>query len=141
MSLVKKNETGEDVYYQLVESCLEKGRTRQRVLADLDGYPTVDAALEDLPRHIAELRRDALECRDEARRIHQHLSTPEGGGLEGFGGEVPRSRVVSSRLRWFINRCDKYWQHIDSASSRELRAGMLEARLAGLRKLREKGKA
>jgi hypothetical protein len=58
MYVRKKTASGRE-YYQLVESFREGGKARQRVVAHLGKYTTVDKALADLPRRI-DLRRRTL---------------------------------------------------------------------------------
>ena len=57
MAYVRKNRVDGVEYYQLVQGYREEGKVKQRVLAYLGRYPTVDAALEDLPRSIEVSRR------------------------------------------------------------------------------------
>jgi hypothetical protein len=47
----KKNATGAE-YYQLVEAQRVDGKPRQKVLAHLGKYPTLEAALKGLPEDI-----------------------------------------------------------------------------------------
>jgi len=56
----KKNATGSE-YYQLVESRRVNGKPRQKVLAHLGKYPTLEAALEGLPEDIKFLTMSGAE--------------------------------------------------------------------------------
>ncbi len=59
MAYVRKNRVDDGVYYQVVEGYREGGKVKQRVLAYLGTYETVDKALEKLPRHI-EMQRETM---------------------------------------------------------------------------------
>ncbi len=55
-------------YYQLVESRRVDGKPRQRVLAHLGQYSSVDAALEELPHEIDYLRKGGFSSNAVAER-------------------------------------------------------------------------
>jgi hypothetical protein len=57
VAYVRKNRVDDGVYYQVVEGYREGGKVKQRVLAYLGTYETVDKALEKLPVHIEIQRR------------------------------------------------------------------------------------
>jgi hypothetical protein len=57
LAFVRKKRVGGREYYQLVETHRVDGKPRQKMLVHLGRYPTVDEALEDLPRRIALSRR------------------------------------------------------------------------------------
>ena len=59
MAYVRKNRVDGGVYYQLVEGYRQDGKVKQRVLAYLGTYKTVDKALEGLPGDI-ELQREIM---------------------------------------------------------------------------------
>jgi hypothetical protein len=59
VAYVRKNRVDNGVYYQVVEGYRQDGKVKQRVLAYLGTYETVDEALEKLPRLI-EVHREIM---------------------------------------------------------------------------------
>jgi hypothetical protein len=62
-------------YYQLVESRRVNGQPKQRLIAHLGFYPSVDSALRYLPREIQDLRRRGCSANAIAKlqRRLEHL--------------------------------------------------------------------
>ncbi len=82
----KRNKSGSE-YYQLVESRRVDGKPRQRILAYLGQYPSVEVALQRIPvlidlvqrGHTFESARDVLEYRHEGHWMwKQGARKPEG---------------------------------------------------------------
>jgi hypothetical protein len=58
-------------YYQLVEGYRENGKVRQRVLAHLGRYPTVEGAIESLQRRHDAYSRRAERLAADPRRAYR----------------------------------------------------------------------
>jgi hypothetical protein len=69
LAFVRRKRVNSYEYYQLVESRLEDGKPRQRVLLHLGRYPSVEAALEGWPKEIEGLRRFASQQWYKADRL------------------------------------------------------------------------
>ena len=123
-------------YYYLVSCVREGGKVRQRTLAYLGAYPTVDAALQGIPAEVARLQAFAVKFTQgaEAKRAQ---CIP--AWLERSGGEVPRPGTHGSAN--FRRICSKYWDCVHYAASYEGRARELSERLAKLQELRASGAA
>ncbi len=169
MAYVRKKKTKGREYCQLVEGYREDGKVKQRVLAHLGDAPTVEDALEDWPRRIAELRRAA----DNVPDINRY---GQKGGAEVFRekherGELPaRFLDESGNLKrckaapheyetarkwqdvfdlgsaeWYAgfvaNLHRDYWEYVERVERLAREADALEARLDKLRDLRKQGKA
>ena len=71
MAFVTRKRVNGYEYYQLVESYRENGKERQRTLAHLGEYPTVEAAIEAFKRCIEHFREMAYRNRTIAREMHR----------------------------------------------------------------------
>jgi hypothetical protein len=56
MAFVRKKRVKGYEYYQVVENYRGDGKVRQRMLEHLGGYPTVEAAIDDLSNLLREYR-------------------------------------------------------------------------------------
>ena len=113
MTYVRKKKVKGQTYYQLVESKRVKGKPRQRVIMHLSQEPSVDAALENWPKEIKDLRRQAKKDSDHYEK------QPEW---------VKNERYFKKKFR-------------DPAESARIKADALAARLKKLRNLRKNGVA
>jgi len=113
MTYVRKKKVEGQTYYQLVESKRVKGKPRQRVIMHLSQEPTVDAALENWPKEIKDLRRQAKKDSDHYEK------QPEW---------VKNERYFKKKFR-------------DPTESARIKADALAARLKKLRNLRKNGVA
>jgi hypothetical protein len=113
MTYVRKKKVKRYEYYQLVENHRVDGKPRQRVIMHLGKEPTVDAALENWPKEIKDLRRQAKKDSDHYEK------QPE----------------------WVKN--ERYFKktYRDPAESARKKADALAARLKKLRNLRKNGVA
>lgn len=124
MHVRMKRYRGEPVY-QLVEDYRDARGVRQRVVANLGDYPTVEEAMKDLPERIDALYRIAATCREAAeivRAVMPSALMPD--------GVVPRPNSSGSRemnrLLW------EYWTQIRFAERAERALAQLEPRLTHL---------
>jgi hypothetical protein len=113
MAYVRKKKVKGHEYYQLVESHRVDGKPRQRVLMHLSKEPTVDAALENWPKDIKYLRRQAKK---------------HGDHYENLPEESKNQRYFKKNFK-------------DIADSARMRADALQARFNKLRSLRKNGVA
>ena len=111
MTYVRRKKVKRYEYYQLVENHRVDGKPRQRVIMHLGKEPTVDAALENWPKEIKNLRRRAKEHGDRYEKL------PE---------ENKNERYFKKTFR-------------DPAESARIKADALAARLKKLRNLRKNG--
>ena len=113
MAYVRTKKVKRYEYYQLVQNHRVDGKPRQRVIMHLGEQPTVDAALENWPMKIKNLRRRAKEHGDRYEKV------PE---------EYKNERYFKEKFK-------------DVADSAEMQADALQARLIKLRNLRNNGVA
>ena len=123
-------------YYYLVSCVREGGKVRQRTLAYLGAYPTVDAALQGIPDEVARLQGQAAKF---ARGAEAKKAQCIPAWLDRFGGEVPRPGTHGSAC--FRRICSKYWLWMGRAAWYEGRARELSERLVKLQELRASGAA
>ena len=130
-------------YYYLVESYRENGCVRQRTLAYLGEYPSVEAALAGLPQDIEAEKRNYLNGRrqwhDEAKADYEK-ALADFSKLSGYYGTFPwYNEAWLERLRRRVLITDKRYrraQHLVKSSETWL--ARLEARLAKLQDLSRK---
>jgi hypothetical protein len=134
VAFVRTKRVGGGEYFQLVENYREGGKVRQRVLAHLGRYPTVEAAIEESERGL-EWQRSRAE-RDRARAQSELDYWRSWRGAEA---EIPRP-VPGERVLWWRSQ-RQYWDALDRADKGERRAAALEEKLTTLRALMASGKA
>ncbi len=99
MAYVRKKKVDGREYHQLVESYREDGKVRQRVLAHLGRYATVDEALDGLPRQIGfRLRGAELNRRPGRWRRGPSPSSLERAASNERGADSLRARLDRLRL-------------------------------------------
>jgi hypothetical protein len=121
-------------YFQLVENYRDGGKVRQRVLAHLGRYPTVEAAIEESERGLEWQRSRAERDRAKARSVLDDWRS-----YPAHEPELARP-VPGERVPWTHHQ-RQYWDALDSADKAERRAAALEEKLATLRALMASGKA
>ncbi len=129
---VRVKQQGGRVYHYLVAAERSGGRVRQKTVAYLGDYPSVEAALEGLPAEIAKLKEEAHECAARADRVRLYLGA---GVLEKNGGEVPRSTRVRGQGMSQHGRkvCSEYWNRRERAERCD---ELIREKTALLKKLR-----
>lgn len=138
MSYVRVKRVKGKEYRQLVESYREDGKPRQRVIAHLGQYPSLEAALEDLPHRIADYRsRAAAWCSQALSEIDKTVWPGSRHALWSeriqCGEQVPRPRRGGGGQKPY----SRYWQLIDMADFYERRANLMDEKLRKLRAVRE----
>jgi hypothetical protein len=143
LAFVRKKRVHGGEYYQFVENFRVDGVHRQRVLAHLGEYPTVEAAIEAFSRFAAKSREIADRSRVEARAVYEDVWRHHPEYLERHGGELPRPEPGDRRSVFSPHAPahKRYWYLLDSADESELRAAQYEEKLGTLRGLMESGKA
>ncbi len=121
---IRAKRQGERTYYYIVRSERVGGRVRQKTIAYLGEYPTIEAALESLPLEIAKVKEEARRCSVKADEIRNRMNP---AWIERNNGEVPRPA--------FRRRCSfrNYWRYHKRVEVCEQRASEMSARLAKLR--------
>jgi len=120
----KQGKTGRRYFY-LVESARKGGKVRQKVVAYLGQYSTVEAALAGLPRDVDKWRGWVVRARANMAKIRERLRWLP------MSCEVPRPRRRGGRG---ANRLyGKYWFWAEAIPAYERRAEALAARLDQLR--------
>ncbi len=128
MTFVRSNTVNGNRYYWLVENYRDAGQVRQRRIAYLGRYPTVEAAICGLEAEIEAAEAVVKRMRSKAgamvtlARRHAGLTV----------GELPRpdaNHDPSPFRRW----CRTHWQAKDGADKALKRANRLRERLASLR--------
>lgn len=126
MAFIRCRQSNRAKSYQFVETYREDGKVKQRVLANLGPYPTVELALENARRCVARAERYVEHCKHgwtrRGRPVHpKHLSNAEKDlarhcydleRLEAVVSETSRRREVidttpSAKLRRSVVRLDK----------------------------------
>jgi len=124
---VRAKRQGERVYHYLVASERQGGQVRQKTVAYLGEYPTIQAALEALPNEITKLREESKVCamRADATRQQMHPAW-----IERNHGEVPRRRRrgLSTASKLF----SRYWSLQEQAQACEQSARLKAAQLSKL---------
>ncbi len=107
---VRKKKVGSHEYYQLVENRRERGKVRQRVLAHLGRYESLEDNLEDLERNIAEYRQAARDHRkkveEERKKIPPSWLDERTKSRTLHEGRM-RSMVSTSRLKKLARRIEE----------------------------------
>jgi len=107
----RKNINGKDKYY-LVESRREGDKVRQKVLAYLGEYDTVDGAItglkNEIERHQYWLTRSTHKATEIKSMLNQYW-------IEKNGGEIPRPKKGMSY--WASKPFRMYWAWIDIGES------------------------
>lgn len=146
--VTKKTVKGRE-YYQLVESRRVEGKPRQRVLAHLGEFTSLEAALEELPDRIESLRREAAENRERAvdrldasesargREMDKIFGRETRDEPESWRERIEKGESVPGPRRGISKRYANYWQTLDFAYSQERRAEKLARRLENLRAVSE----
>ena len=144
MAYVRTKEVhgGTYTYYQLVEGKRVNGQVRQKVLAHLGPYPTVDRAIEGFSRRLANLEEQVNEVLAAAER-HRIIA------------EQAWQRVVYEGEYLDDNERDELWdehyEHFSEGTRQRIKArklrkklkprmDKLRTRLERLQRLREQGK-
>jgi hypothetical protein len=132
---VRKKVVKGGTYYYLVQSGRAGGKVRQKVVAYLGTYATVQEALEKIPAEVERLRQRAADYRARAEDARRQVSP---SAIKANGGEVPRRHRPGLPLR--RNPAGWYWIWRDGAESYERRAAGLQHRLHALQALaRDRG--
>jgi hypothetical protein len=127
---VRKKVSKGGTYYYLVQSRRAGGKVRQKVVAYLGTYATVQEALEKIPAEVERLRQRAADYRASAEDARRRVSA---SAIKANGGEVPRRNRPGLPLR--RNPAGWYWIWRGRAESYERRAAELQRRLHALRAL------
>lgn len=100
--------------YHLVENYREDGKVRQRTIAYLGEYPTIEAAIEGLTQEIQRRHQRAESSRREADAVRQRMHP---NWIARNGGEVPKPRREGARFsRKLFGR---YWSALEYATSND----------------------
>src|SRR4051794_24808917 len=71
MMFIRKRQSMRSASYQVIETFRENGKVRQRVLANLGRYPTVEEAIHPIRLNLAKLKR-SIACNTERNeRLYQ----------------------------------------------------------------------
>ncbi len=129
---VRVKKQGGRVYHYLVAAERSGGRVRQKTVAYLGDYPSVEAAHDGLPAEIAKLKEEAHECAARADRVRLYLGARV---LEKNGGEVPRSTHGRGQGMSQHGRkvCNEYWNRRERAERCD---ELIREKTALLKKLR-----
>lgn len=100
--------------HHLVENYRKDGKVRQRTIAYLGEYPTVEVAIEQLVPEIQRRRQRAESSRRKAEELRQRMHP---NWIASNGGEVPRPRRegLSTANKLF----GRYWSALNYASSND----------------------
>jgi hypothetical protein len=127
MAFVRAKKQGQCVYHYLVTTERQGGRVRQKTIAYLGDHPTLQSALDALPREIAQLREAAFKFAADAEAARGQMHP---AWIERNGGEVPRRRrgglLTASKL------FSRYWSCREQAEASEQQARLKEAQLSKL---------
>ncbi len=129
MTFVRSNTVNGNRYYSLVETYRDAGQVRQRRIAYLGRYPTVEAAICGLEAELEAA--EAVVKRMKSRAGAMVSQTPRRWRTEH--GRLPRPDVNQERLT--RDRCRTHWDAVDRAQKGLRRADRLRERLAELRKV------
>jgi hypothetical protein len=103
VAFVRTKSVGDHEYRQLVENYRENGHHRQRVLAHLGHADTVEGAIEDARRKLADLETSRLaehtaKAERQAVLWERSIQSEYGDGLTRYhGGEIPTLEEVAKR--------------------------------------------
>lgn len=117
MAFVRAKRQGDRSYYQLVENRREGGRVRQRVLAHLGHYPSLEAAIEGYSAAAARA------CGYEHRARQRALAVVPVSVRDQPGLVIPRPE--GRRRGWHR----KYWHWTDFADQQARRTNHLLAQV------------
>jgi hypothetical protein len=129
---IRAKRQGERTYYYIVRSERAGGRVRQKTIAYLGEYQTLDAALESLPLELAKVKEEARRCSVKADETRQRMPP---AWIERNNDEVPRSTREISVSQYARKQFNIYWYCAERAVMCEQRAHEMSARLAKLRAL------
>ena len=152
MAFIRCRQSSRAKSYQVVETYREDRKVKQRVLANLGPYPTVELALENMRRRVARAERRVEHCKHgrtrQGRPLHpKHLSEVD---LAGYHHDLERLETVvsetstivdttpSAKLRRSVVRLDKHHaggltNHHISGLQGQLLVTMLLKRVPGAR--------
>ena len=103
MTYVRRKKVKRYEYYQLVENHRVDGKPRQRVIMHLGKEPTVDAALENWPKEIKNLRRRAKKHGDHYEKQPEWLKN-ERYFKKTFRGPAESARIKADALQARLNK-------------------------------------
>ncbi len=134
MAFVRAKHSGKRTYYQLVESRREDGKVRQRIIAYLGHYTSVEEALGALP---VAIERNEQRAREWAAKAEAKLEQIPQIWIDRNGGEPPSGRGRGIALRRSI--CAQYWNARHFSEGAKRRAEEQKLQLAKLEALLEAG--
>ncbi len=132
---VRKKKVGSHEYYQLVENRRESGKVRQRVLAHLGRYESLEANLEDLERDLAEYRQAARGHREKQEEARKML--PPSWLDENSLGGVRHPHFRDNRTDAADANVSPYMRSRNKADEAERCADVLAGRLKKLAALKQ----
>ncbi len=134
MAFVRAKHSGKRTYYQLVENRREDGKVRQKVLAYLGHYTSVEEALGALP---VAIERNEKQAHEWAAKAEVKLEQIPQVWIDRNGGEPPSGRGRGIALRRSI--CAQYWNARHFSEGAKKRAEEQKLQLAKLEALLEVG--
>ena len=122
MAFIRCRQSSREKSHQLVETYREVGKVKQRVLANLGPYPTVELALENSRRRVARAERRVEHCKHgrtrQWRPLHpKHLLKAE--------KDLARDRHDLDRLETVVSETSRRRDVVDTTPSVKLRRSVV----------------